>query len=131
MSTVTIYHNPACSTSRNVLRMIRDAGIEPVVVEYLKTPPDRQALESLISAMGVPVREALREKCEPYAELGLANPEWSDGELIGFMLEHPILLNRPIVVSPLGARLCRPPESVLDILPHTGHDGFGQKDSHG
>jgi arsenate reductase len=131
MSTVTIYHNPACSTSRNVLRMIRDAGIEPVVVEYLKTPPDRQTLESLIAAIGAPARDILREKCEPYAELGLADPKWSDEELIGFMLEHPILLNRPIVVSPLGARLCRPPESVLDLLPQAGHGESGQKDGRG
>ncbi|MEZ5544283.1 MAG: arsenate reductase (glutaredoxin) [Lysobacteraceae bacterium] len=119
MNPVTIYHNPSCGTSRNVLGMIRDAGIEPIVVEYLKTPPDRTTLESLITAMKVSVRAVLREKCEPYVELGLADPKWSDAQLIGFMLEHPILLNRPIVVTPLGAKLCRPAETVLGLLPQT------------
>ncbi len=128
MSTVTIYHNPACGTSRNVLGMIRDAGIEPIVVEYLKHPPSRETLEALIAAMGVPVREVLREKGTPYAELGLADPKWSDEELIGYMLEHPILINRPIVITPLGAKLCRPPETVLDILPPARRGAFVHQD---
>lgn len=115
--TVTIFHNPACGTSRNTLAMIRNAGIEPTVIEYLKTPPDRATLQALIAAMGVPVREVMREKGTPYAELGLDDLKWSDDELIGFMLEHPILINRPIVVTELGTRLCRPSELVLDLLP--------------
>ncbi len=114
---VTIYHNPSCGTSRNTLALIRNAGIEPRVVEYLKTPPDRATLESLIAKMGVPVRGVLREKAPPYAELGMADPKWTDAQLIDFMLQHPILINRPIVVTELGARLCRPPERVLDLLP--------------
>ncbi|MCX7071455.1 MAG: arsenate reductase (glutaredoxin) [Gammaproteobacteria bacterium] len=114
--TVTIFHNPACGTSRNTLAMIRNAGIEPTVIEYLKTPPDRATLQSLIAAMGMPVREVMRDKGTPYAELGLDDPKWSDEELIGFMLEHPILINRPIVVSDRGTRLCRPSEAVLDLL---------------
>ena len=105
---ITIYHNPACGTSRNVLALIRNSGEEPTVVEYLKTPPDRATLESLIAAMGVPVREVLRQKGTPYDELGLAAPHWSDAQLLDFMLQHPILINRPIVVTPLGTRLCRP-----------------------
>lgn len=115
--TVTIYHNPACGTSRNTLAMIRNAGIEPTVIEYLKTPPDRATLQALITAMGVPVREVIRDKGTPYAELGLNDPKWSDEQLIGFMLEHPILINRPIVVTERGTRLCRPSEAVLDLLP--------------
>jgi arsenate reductase len=114
--TVTIYHNPACGTSRNTLAMIRQSGEEPAVIEYLKTPPSRESLVELIKAMGVPVRAVLREKGTPYAELGLADPKWSDDELIDFMLDHPILINRPIVVTPKGARLCRPSELVLDLL---------------
>jgi arsenate reductase len=114
---VTIYHNPACGTSRNTLAMIRNAGLEPTVIEYLKTPPDRTTLEALIAKMGVPVRAVLREKGSPYAELGLDDPKWTDAELIGFMLQHPILINRPIVITDLGARLCRPSEAVLDLLP--------------
>ena len=117
MSTITIYHNPACGTSRNVLGLIRNSGEEPTIIEYLKTPPDRDTLQALIAAMGVPVRAVLREKGTPYAELDLGNPKWSDDDLIGFMLQHPILINRPIVVTPLGTRLCRPPETVLQILP--------------
>jgi len=115
--TVTIFHNPACGTSRNTLAMIRNAGIEPTVIEYLSTPPDRPTLKALIAAMSVPVREVMREKGTPYAELGLDDPKWSDDELIGFMLEHPILINRPIVVTERGTRLCRPSEAVLDLLP--------------
>lgn len=108
MSTITIYHNPACGTSRNVLGLIRNSGEEPTIIEYLKTPPGRDTLQALIAAMGVPVRDILREKGTPYAELDLGNPKWSDDDLIGFMLQHPILINRPIVVTPLGVRLCRP-----------------------
>ncbi|MGB3422999.1 MAG: arsenate reductase (glutaredoxin) [Castellaniella sp.] len=128
MSAVTIYHNPACGTSRNVLAMIRNSGEEPTVVEYLKTPPDRAALTALISAMGVPVRAVLREKGTPYAELGLDDPKWSDEQLIDFMLQHPILINRPIVVTPMGARLCRPSEAVLDILPQPQRGAFSKED---
>jgi arsenate reductase len=115
---VTIYHNPACGTSRNTLAMIRQSGEEPEVIEYLKTPPSRARLRELIGAMAIPVRALLREKGTPYAELGLADPKWSDDELIDFMLEHPILINRPIVVTPKGTRLCRPSEAVLDLLEH-------------
>jgi arsenate reductase len=113
---VTIYHNPACGTSRNTLAMIRQSGEEPEVIEYLKNPPDRVRLIELIGAMGISVRALLREKGTPYAELGLADPKWSDEELIDFMLAHPILINRPIVVTPKGVRLCRPSEAVLDLL---------------
>jgi arsenate reductase len=113
---VTIYHNPACGTSRNTLAMIRQSGEEPEVIEYLKNPPSRARLVELIKAMGIPVRALLREKGTPYAELGLADPKWSDDELIDFMLAHPILINRPIVVTPKGTRLCRPSEAVLDLL---------------
>jgi arsenate reductase len=115
---VTIYHNPACGTSRNTLAMIRQSGEEPEVIEYLKNPPDRARLIELIKAMAIPVRALLREKGTPYAELGLADPKWSDEELIDFMLAHPILINRPIVVTPKGVRLCRPSEAVLDLLDH-------------
>ena len=116
--TVTIYHNPACGTSRNTLAMIRQSGEEPEVIEYLKTPPDRQTLMKLIRAMGISVRELLREKGTPYAELGLADPKWTDEQLIDLMMQHPILINRPIVVTPKGARLCRPSELVFDLLDH-------------
>jgi arsenate reductase len=115
---VTIYHNPDCGTSRNTLAMIRQSGEEPHVIEYLKAPPGRARLIELIKAMGISVRALLREKGTPYAELGLSDPKWSDGELIDFMLAHPILLNRPIVVTPKGTRLCRPSELVLDLLEH-------------
>jgi arsenate reductase len=113
---VRIYHNPACGTSRNALAMIRQSGEEPEVIEYLKNPPSRARLTELIKAMGIPVRALLREKGTPYAELGLADRKWSDDELLDFMLDHPILINRPIVVTPKGVRLCRPSEAVLDIL---------------
>ena len=113
---VTIYHNPACGTSRNTLAMIRQSGEEPEVIEYLKNPPSRARLVELIKAMGIPVRALLREKGTPYTELGLADPRWSDDELIDFMLAHPILINRPIVVTPKGVKLCRPSEAVLDLL---------------
>src|SRR5271154_4478840 len=115
--TVTIYHNPNCGTSRNVLAMIRQSGQEPVVIEYLKNPPSRERLVKLIAAMGIPVRALLREKGTPYAELDLGDPKWSDDELIDFMTIYPILINRPIVVTPKGVRLCRPSEEVLDLLP--------------
>lgn len=128
MNPITIYHNPACGTSRNVLAMIRNSGEEPVVIEYLKTPPDRATLTALITAMGVPVRAVLREKGTPYAELGLDDPKWSDEQLIGFMLQHPILINRPIVVTPLGTMLCRPSETVLDILPQPQRGAFSKED---
>ena len=113
---VTIYHNPACGTSRNTLAMIRQSGEEPEIIEYVKNPPNRARLVELIKAMGIPVRALLREKGTPYAELGLADPKWSDDELIDFMLAHPILINRPIVATPNGVRLCRPSELVLDLL---------------
>jgi arsenate reductase len=113
---VTIYHNPSCGTSRNTLAMIRQSGEEPEVIEYVKNPPSRARLKELTKAMGISVRELLREKGTPYAELGLADPKWSDDELIDFMLAHPILINRPIVVTPKGVRLCRPSELVLDLL---------------
>ena len=113
---VTIYHNPSCGTSRNTLAMIRESGEEPEVIEYVKNPPSRARLIELIQAMGISARELLREKGTPYAELGLADPKWSDDELIDFMLAHPILINRPIVVTPKGVRLCRPSELVLDLL---------------
>ena len=128
MNPITIYHNPACGTSRNVLAMIRNSGEEPVVIEYLKTPPDRATLAALITAMGVPVRAVLREKGTPYAELGLDDPKWSDEQLIGFMLQHPILINRPIVATPLGTLLCRPSEAVLDILPQPQRGAFSKED---
>lgn len=114
--TVTIYHNPACGTSRNTLAMIRASGEEPVVIEYLKTTPSRERLLELIAAMGITPRQLLREKGTPYDELGLADPKWSDEELIDFMLAHPILINRPIVETPRGTRLCRPSEVVLPLL---------------
>ncbi len=114
--TVTIYHNPDCGTSRNTLAMIRQSGAEPTIIEYLKTPPSREKLKELIAAMGVPVRALLREKGTPYKELGLGDPKWSDDELLDFMVAHPILINRPIVLTPKGVRLCRPSEAVIDLL---------------
>ena len=117
---VTIYHNPNCGTSRNTLAMIRESGEEPEVIEYLKTPPGRARLVELIAAMGIPVRSLLRENGTPYAELGLENPKWTDDELLDFMVAHPILMNRPIVVTPKGVRLCRPKELVMDLLGGPG-----------
>ena len=125
---VTIYHNPDCGTSRNTLAMIRQSGREPEVIEYLKNPPSRARLVELIRAMGIPVRALLREKGTPYAELGLADPKWSDDQLIDFMLAHPILINRPIVVTPKGVRLCRPSEAVLDLLPSPDIGRFVKED---
>lgn len=117
MSAVTIYHNPACGTSRNALALIREAGIEPVIIEYLKQTPSREALRGLIAAAGLTVREAVREKGTPFHELGLGDPSLSDEQLLDAMLAHPILINRPFVVTPLGTRLCRPSETVREILP--------------
>ncbi len=114
---VTIYHNPACGTSRNTLALIRNAGVEPRIVEYLKTPPSREVLADLIARMDVPVRSVLRQKGTPFAELGLADEGLSDDALLDAMVSHPMLINRPIVVTPLGVRLCRPSEAVLDLLP--------------
>ncbi|MBH9683579.1 arsenate reductase (glutaredoxin) [Burkholderia cepacia] len=128
MSNITIYHNPACGTSRNVLALIRNSGEEPTIIEYLKTPPGRETLKQLILAMGESVRAVLREKGTPYAELGLDDLKWSDEQLIDFMLQHPILMNRPIVVTPLGTRLCRPSEVVLDILPQPQRGAFNKED---
>ena len=124
---VTIYHNPACGTSRNTLAMIRAAGEEPVVVEYLKTPPDRATLVDLIARMGIAPRALLRRKGTPYAELGLDDPKWTDDELVDLMLAHPILINRPIVVTDRGVRLCRPSEAVLDLLDNPP-DRFTKED---
>lgn len=126
--TITIYHNPACGTSRNTLAMIRQSGIEPVIVEYLKDPPTRERLLELIASIGGTARALLRQKGTPHDELGLADPKWSDDELIDFMLAHPILINRPIVVTPKGVRLCRPSEAVLDILPNPDIGEFTKED---
>jgi arsenate reductase len=126
--TITIYHNPACGTSRNTLAMIRQSGEEPVVVEYLKHPPSRERLVELLAAMGISARELLRQKGTPYEELSLSDPKWTDEELIGFMVEHPILINRPIVETPKGVRLCRPSEAVLDILPNPDIGVFTKED---
>ena len=128
MSTVTIYHNPACGTSRNTLAMIRNAGIEPTVIEYLKTPPTRGELEDMIRQAGLRVREAIREKGTPYAELGLDDPSLTDDQLLDAMMAHPILINRPFVVTALGVRLCRPSEVVLDILPAPQQGPFAKED---
>lgn len=125
---VTIYHNPACGTSRNVLALIRNAGVEPTVIEYLKTPPDRATLVELLRRMGMRPRELLREKGTPYAELGLADDHWTDDQLVDQMLAHPILINRPIVVTPWGVKLCRPSETVLDILPLPQKGSFVKED---
>ncbi len=128
MSTVTIYHTPACGTSRNTLAMIRNAGIEPTVIEYLKTPPTRGELEGMIRQAGLRVREAIREKGTPYAELGLDDPSLTDDQLLDAMMAHPILINRPFVVTALGVRLCRPSEVVLDILPAPQQGPFAKED---
>lgn len=126
--TVTIYHNPACGTSRNTLAMIRRSGEEPVVVEYLKTPPDRATLLRLLRDLGMTPRELLRRKGTPYDALGLGDPKWTDDALIDAMLAHPILINRPIVVTPLGTRLCRPSETVLEILENPDIGAFTKED---
>jgi arsenate reductase len=128
MSDITIYHNPQCGTSRNTLALIRNSGAEPRVILYLQSPPSRAELLALIAAMGTPVRELMRAKEAIYQELDLDKPTWSDDELIDFMLAHPILINRPIVVTPLGTRLCRPSEAVLDILPKPQQGAFRKED---
>ena len=125
---VTIYHNPACGTSRNTLALIRNAGVEPTVIEYLKTPPDRATLVDLLKRMGIRPRQLLREKGTPYGELGLAANHWTDDQLINQMLAHPILINRPIVVTPWGVKLCRPSEVVLNILPLPQKGPFSKED---
>jgi arsenate reductase (glutaredoxin) len=125
---VTIYHNPACGTSRNTLAMIRNAGIEPQIIEYLKNPPSRDTLKDLIARAGLTVRGLLREKGTPFADLGLDNPALSDEQLLDAMQAHPILINRPLVVTPLGVRLCRPSEAVLDILPDSQKGAFAKED---
>ena len=128
MASITIYHNPACGTSRNTLALIRNSGAEPEVIEYLKTPPTKVQLQQLLAAMGIGARALLREKGTPYAELGLADAKWSDDELLDFVVQHPILMNRPVVVTPLGAKLCRPSEAVLDILPDAQRAAFSKED---
>ena len=127
MADIIIYHNPDCGTSRNALAMIRNAGIEPHVVEYLKTPPARELLVQLIERAGIAPRDLLREKGTPFAELGLANPELSGDQLIDAMMAHQILINRPLVVSPLGVKLCRPSEAVLDLLPTPQRGAFAKE----
>lgn len=126
--TVTIYHNPACGTSRNTLAMIRQSGEEPEVIEYLKTPPTRDRLVELLAAMGITARDLLRKKDTPYEALGLGEDRWSEDELVDFMMEHPILINRPIVVTDKGTRLCRPSEAVLEILPNPHIGRFVKED---
>ncbi|TNH73978.1 arsenate reductase (glutaredoxin) [Aeromonas hydrophila] len=125
---ITIYHNPACGTSRNTLALIRNSGVEPTVIHYLETPPSRDTLLALIAAMGMPVRDLLRQNVPPYEALGLAENKFSDDELVDAMLAHPILINRPIVVTPLGIKLCRPSEVVLDILPSPQQGAFSKED---
>ncbi|MDW3560682.1 arsenate reductase (glutaredoxin) [Enterobacter cloacae] len=128
MTNITIYHNPACGTSRNTLEMIRNSGTEPEIILYLENPPSRDELIKLIAEMGISVRALLRTNVEPYEQLGLAEETFTDDQLIGFMLQHPILINRPIVVTPLGTRLCRPSEVVLDILPDVQKGAFTKED---
>ncbi|WP_262111329.1 glutaredoxin-dependent arsenate reductase [Aeromonas sp. Marseille-Q5825] len=125
---ITIYHNPACGTSRNTLALVRNSGVDPTVIHYLETPPSRETLVALIAAMGMPVRGLLRKNVPPYEALGLAEERFSDDQLIDAMLAHPILINRPIVVTPLGTRLCRPSEVVLDILPSPQQGAFTKED---
>lgn len=128
MTNVTIYHNPACGTSRNTLELIRNSGTEPTVILYLETPPNREELVQLIADMGITARALLRKNVEPYEQLGLEDDSFSDDQLIDFMLQHPILINRPIVVTPLGTRLCRPSEVVLDILSDEQRGAFTKED---
>lgn len=128
MSNITIYHNPACGTSRNTLELIRNSGAEPEIILYLETPPSREELVKLIAAMGISVRELLRVNTAPYGELGLDHPDFTDAQLIDAILLHPILMNRPVVVTPLGAALCRPSEKVLDILPDAQKGAFTKED---
>ncbi|AVN35436.1 glutaredoxin-dependent arsenate reductase [Serratia marcescens] len=128
MSAITIYHNPACGTSRNTLELIRNTGVEPTVILYLETPPNHDELVKLIADMGISARALLRKNVEPFEQLGLAEDTWNDDQLIGFMLQHPILINRPVVVTPLGTKLCRPSEVVLDILPDAQKGEFTKED---
>lgn len=128
MSNVTIYHNPACGTSRNTLELIRNSGTEPTIVYYLDTPPSRDELLKLVADMGITLRALLRDNVEPYQQLGLSAEVFTDDQLLGFMLQHPILINRPIVVTPVGTRLCRPSEMVLDILPSPQTGAFSKED---
>lgn len=128
MSNITIYHNPACGTSRNTLELIRNSGTEPTIIHYLETQPSHDELVKLIADMGMTVRSLLRKNVEPYEQLGLADDRFTDEQLLGFMLQHPILINRPVVVSPLGTRLCRPSEVVLDILPEPQKSAFTKED---
>ncbi len=128
MTSITVYHNPACGTSRNTLALIRNSGEQPTVIEYLLTPPDRATLKSLIAATGLTTKEVMRRKGTPFDELGLDDAKWTDDQLIDFMLAHPILINRPIVVTPLGTKLCRPSELVLDILPGRQQGAFSKED---
>jgi arsenate reductase len=125
---VTIFHNPACETSRNTLALVRNSGVEPEIVLYLEAPPSKEQLKKLTKDMSIPVRDVLREKGTPYAELDLANPKWSDEDLLDFMLAHPILINRPMVVTSLGTKLCRPSEVVLDILANPQRAAFNKED---
>ena len=127
-TSITIYHNPACGTSRNTLALIRNSGVEPAIIHYLETPPSRETLVALITAMEMPVRDLLRKNVPPFEELGLAEERFSDDELIDAMLAHPMLINRPIVVTPLGTKLCRPSEVVLDILPSLQQGAFSKED---
>ena len=127
-TSITIYHNPACGTSRNTLALIRNSGVEPAIIHYLETPPSRETLVALIAAMGMPVRDLLRKNVPPFEELGLTEERFSDDELIDAMLAHPMLINRPIVVAPLGTKLCRPSEVVLDILPSLQQGAFSKED---
>jgi arsenate reductase len=128
MSSIIIYHNPACGTSRNTLALIRNSGVEPEVIEYLKTPPSKERLQQLLADMGLGARALLRQKGTPFDELGLADPQWTDDELLDFVVQHPILLNRPVVVTPLGTRLCRPSEVVLEILANSQMGAFSKED---
>jgi arsenate reductase len=128
MTEITIYHNPDCGTSRNTLGLIRGSGVEPTIIDYLKTPPTRETLASLVGRMGISVRALLRKKGTPYQELGLDDPKWTDDQLLDFMMADPILINRPIVITPLGVKLCRPSEAVLDILPDGQKASFTKED---
>ena len=128
MASITIYHNPACGTSRNTLALIRNSGVEPEVIDYLKTPPTKTKLQELLHAMGISARELLRQKGTPYEELGLADAKWSEDQLLDFMVQHPILMNRPVVVTALGTALCRPSETVLTILPDAQRAAFRKED---
>lgn len=128
MTNITIYHNPACGTSRNTLALIRNSGAEPAVIEYLKSPPTKERLQELLAAMGISARALLRQKGTPYDELHLSDPKWTEADLIDFMVQHPILMNRPVVVTPLGTKLCRPSETVLDILAQAQLGAFTKED---